>query len=282
MEFWKMQGCGNDFILLDGRFDNKDNDSYGDDALKYCARKFSIGADGFIVVKDSDIADICMVYYNADGSRAAMCGNGIRCFSKFVVEKNIISKAVFTVETLNSIKEISLDLNEENQVSNICVNMGNGNFEPELIPVHNINKNKTRFMDETIVVNGEDIRVSSMLMGVPHTIVFVEDDLVEEDVKKLGQEIENHPIFPEKTNVNFVKVVDKNNISVQTWERGCGYTFGCGTGMTAAAVISNYFGYSSSSVNVSSPGGSVTIKIKVDGNYMIGSAEKIYTGYLNN
>lgn len=278
MNFWKMQGCGNDFIVLDGRLDGRDDDSYSQDAERYCTRRLSIGADGFIVVKDSTIADIKMVYYNADGTRAAMCGNGIRCFSKYVIENKIITKSIFTVETLNGIKEIFIELDAFKNISSITVNMGDGNFEPELIPVHNINKNKNRFIDETIVVEDKEFKVSSMLMGVPHTIVFIENEMTVENIEKYGKAIENHPIFPERTNVNFVKVVDKQNIIVQTWERGCGYTLGCGTGMTASAIIANLFDYVTSTVNVSSPGGKVTIKIKLNGNYMLGSAEKIYEG----
>lgn len=278
MNFWKMQGCGNDFIVLDGRLDGRDDDSYSQDAERYCTRRLSIGADGFIVVKDSTIADIKMVYYNADGTRAAMCGNGIRCFSKYVIENKIITKSIFTVETLNGIKEIFIELDAFKNISSITVNMGDGNFEPELIPVHNINKNKNRFIDETIVVEDKEFKVSSMLMGVPHTIVFIENEMTVENIEKYGKAIENHPIFPERTNVNFVKVVDKQNIIVQTWERGCGYTLGCGTGMTASAIIANLFDYVTSTVNVSSPGGKVTIKIKLNGNYMLGPAEKIYEG----
>lgn len=278
MNFWKMQGCGNDFIVLDGRLDGRDDDSYSQDAERYCTRRLSIGADGFIVVKDSTIADIKMVYYNADGTRAAMCGNGIRCFSKYVIENKIITKSIFTVETLNGIKEIFIELDAFNNISSITVNMGDGNLEPELIPVHNINKNKNRFIDETIVVEDKEFKVSSMLMGVPHTIVFIENEMTVENIEKYGKAIENHPIFPERTNVNFVKVVDKQNIIVQTWERGCGYTLGCGTGMTASAIIANLFDYVTSTVNVASPGGKVTIKIKLNGNYMLGSAEKIYEG----
>ena len=128
------------------------------------------------------------------------------------------------------------------------------------------------------MVEDKEFKVSSMLMGVPHTIVFIENEMTVENIEKYGKAIENHPIFPERTNVNFVKVVDKQNIIVQTWERGCGYTLGCGTGMTASAIIANLFDYVTSTVNVSSPGGKVTIKIKLNGNYMLGPAEKIYEG----
>lgn len=280
MEFWKMQGCGNDFIVIDGRFDNRDDNSYSNDALKLCARKFSIGADGFIVVKDSDDSDIKMVYYNSDGSRGEMCGNGIRCFSKYVFDKKIITKSKFTVETLGGVKEISLELNSSNEIKSISVDMGVGFFEPELIPVHDLFKGKSRFIDETINVLGKEFRVSSILMGVPHTVIFVEDDISIDDLIMYGKEIEVHEFFPKKTNVNFVKVLGKNKIYVKTWERGCGYTYGCGTGMTASAIISNYFDKTSKNVNVVSVGGSVDIKITSNGAFMSGNAEVVYKGIL--
>lgn len=278
MKFWKMQGCGNDFIVIDGRLDGRNDDSYSEDALRFCSRKFSIGADGFIVVKNSVSSDIKMVYYNADGSRGEMCGNGIRCFSKYIIENKIIEKSVFSVETLGGEKEINLQIAENGEVSSISVDMGQGSFEPELIPVHNIYKDKKRFIDETIIVLNKEFKLSSILMGVPHTVVFVDEEIDIKKLEKYGPEIENHPTFPKRTNVNFVRVIDKNNIFVQTWERGCGYTYGCGTGMTASAIIANYFGYTSKNVNVSSFGGRVNIKISAEGTLMTGSAEKVFEG----
>lgn len=278
MKFWKMQGCGNDFIVIDGRFDSRSDNSYSEDALRLCNRKFSIGADGFIIVKNSISSDIKMVYYNADGSRGEMCGNGIRCFSKYVVENRIIQKSIFTVETLGGQKEIQLQIEIDGTVSSVSVDMGQGFFEPELIPVHNIFQNKKRFIDETITVLDKEFKVSSMLMGVPHTVIFVDEEMSIEEIEMYGKEIEKHQTFPKRTNVNFVRVIDKNNIFVQTWERGCGYTYGCGTGMTASAIIANYFGEVSRNVNVFSFGGSVNIKITTEGTVMTGSAERVFEG----
>jgi diaminopimelate epimerase len=280
MKFWKMQGCGNDFIVIDGRFDNIDDNDYSDIAKKLCERKFSIGADGFIVVKNSDNAHIKMVYYNADGSRAGMCGNGIRCFSKFVIENNIITETLtnnsFTVETLSGQKIINYTLDIDGKVSNMEVDMGSAYFEPRLIPIHNIFYGNTRFIDENISVGDREFRVSSVLMGVPHTVIFTNEEMSIDDLTKYGALIEKHSIFPEGTNVNFVQVIDRANINVQTWERGCGYTFGCGTGMSASAVIANYFGYTFKEVNVKSQGGSVNIKLLDDSVIMSGTAEKVF------
>lgn len=279
MEFWKMQGCGNDFIIIDGRFDGREGSSYSEDAAKYCARKFSIGADGFIIVKNSDKADVNMVYYNADGSRGEMCGNGIRCFSKYVIENNIVNKSKFTVETLNGIKEIDTVI-EDNSVSLVSVYMGQGFYEPTLIPVDTTQFKKDMLINETINVLDREFTISSVLMGVPHTVAFVSEDMSLEDIKKYGKEIENHDLFPKNTNVNFVKVINRNNISVQTWERGCGYTFGCGTGMTAAVMISNLLDKTDDEVSVFCEGGKVDIILTESGAFMIGSAEKIYVGHM--
>ncbi|MGL5693915.1 MAG: diaminopimelate epimerase, partial [Peptostreptococcaceae bacterium] len=235
---------------------------------------FSIGAAGLLVVKDSNIADVEMVYYNSDGSRAAMCGNGLRCFVKFVYDNNIIKKDEFDVYTLDGIKKINLNL-KNSEIDTIKVNMGKGSFSPKDIPV---NCSKDIFINEKIKVLDEEIVLSSMLMGVPHTIVLV-DKLSVEEATKYGEKIEKLDIFPNGTNVNFVKIEDKNNITVNTWERGCGYTLACGTGMTASAVICNYLNKVDSSVYVKSQGGSVKIDIE-DFVYMTGPSVKICEGNL--
>ncbi|MGL5650801.1 MAG: diaminopimelate epimerase [Paraclostridium sp.] len=274
MNFWKLHGVGNDFIAIDGRFDNEDSNDYSDLAKKVCHRRFGVGADGLLVVKTSDISDVEMVYYNSDGSRANMCGNGLRCFCKFVYDNNIVKDTEFSVYTLDGIKKISLNIESEKNYT-IRVNMGKPNFNPKNIPV---NTNKEVFIKEKLLINNNEVEVSSILMGVPHTIVFV-DELIKEDIYKYGKLIEENEIFPNKTNVNFVKVDDKDNIHVYTWERGCGYTLGCGTGMTASVILANYLGKVNEIVNVKSEGGSVRIEL-LDDIYMIGNAVKICEGTL--
>lgn len=275
MEFWKLQGIGNDFIAIDGRNDNIENDKYGELAKKVCHRRFSVGADGLLVVRNTDMADIEMVYYNSDGSRASMCGNGLRCFVKFVYDNNIIKKEEFDVYTLDGIKKINIDI-KDNHSNIIKVNMGKGSFKSEDIPV---NTTKEVFINEKINILDKEFIISSMLMGVPHTVVFVEDIDMRE-VHKYGPLIEKYEIFTQNTNVNFVKVIDESNIIVRTWERGCGYTLGCGTGMTASVVISNYLNKVGKNVNVTSEGGSIKIDLVDNEVYMSGSAQKICEGNL--
>ena len=261
-------------IALDGREDNIDSNGYSEFAKVVCHRKFSVGADGILVVKNSDNADVEMVYYNSDGSRAAMCGNGLRCFVKFVYDNNIVRKEEFDVYTLDGIKKIKINL-KDNEIDSIKVNMGKGSFIPKDIPVVT---NKDIFINERVQILDKEFYISSINMGVPHTVILV-DELNLEEVRKDGREIEKYKIFPEGTNVNFVKVVDKNNITVNTWERGCGYTLGCGTGMTASAVTCNYLDKVGKSVNVTSQGGSVKIDIE-DFVYMTGPSVKICEGNL--
>lgn len=274
MKFWKLHGIGNDFVAIDGRFDNKDASDYSEYAKAVCHRKFSVGADGLLVVKNSDNCDVEMVYYNADGSRAAMCGNGLRCFVKFVYDNNIVRKEEFSVNTLDGIKKVKINLKGE-EIDTIKVNMGNGSFLCEDIPA--ISNNKV-FIGENIDVLDKNFEVNAMLMGVPHVVILV-DDISIEEVCKYGPLLEKNKNFPKGTNVNFVKIEDNNDIIVSTWERGCGYTLGCGTGMTASAIICNYLGKVNKSVNAKSEGGCVKIDID-DFVYMTGPAVKICEGTL--
>ena len=274
MNFWKLHGVGNDFIAIDGRFDNIDSNDYSDLAKRVCHRHFGIGADGLLVVKNSDVCDVEMVYYNSDGSRANMCGNGLRCFCKFVYDNNIVNENEFTVYTLDGVKKISLNIYND-KINTIRVNMGKANFNPKNIPV---NTDKEVFINEKLVIDNKEFIVSSVLMGVPHTIVFV-DEINKKDIYSYGELIEKNKVFPQNTNVNFVKIDDRDNIKVYTWERGCGYTLGCGTGMTASVIVANYLDKVDNIVNVSSEGGTVKIEI-LDDVYMIGPAVKICEGTL--
>ncbi|MBQ3420934.1 MAG: diaminopimelate epimerase [Romboutsia sp.] len=275
-KFWKMHGAGNDFIAIDGRFDNIDSNDYSNFALEVCHRKFGVGADGVLIVKNSNVADVEMVYYNSDGSRGEMCGNGIRCFSKFVYENNIIKKDIFTVDTLDGIKTIELILDKDNNIELVKVDMGKANFNSSAVPV---STEKDMFIEEKISVLDKEFIVSSILMGVPHTVIFV-DKLDKDLVLKYGSNLETHEVFPKKCNINFVEIIDRDNIKVCTWERGCGYTLACGTGMTSAVIVANYLDKTNKKVNVFSEGGKVCIDINNDCTYMVGCAVKVFEGII--
>lgn len=270
MEFVKMHGTGNDFIfLLD--LDNKYVGQESKLARKLCHRRFGIGADGIVLVRKSHIADVKMVIVNSDGSSANMCGNAIRCFGKYVFENNIINKKIITVETGDGVKELELSINNDKRVETVKVYMGEISFDGSLIPL----KNKDKLIDEDIVINGKNYRVSSILVGVPHTVVFIDDENY--DVTE-GKYIEKYELFEEGTNVNFVKVIDDENILVKTWERGAGATYSCGTGCSASVVICNKLNLTKEKVNVKVPGGMLRIELEGSSNYMIVDAEFICRG----
>lgn len=277
MEFTKMEAAGNDFVIFDGFKYNIDN--YRELAINACDRHFSVGGDGIMICKESNTADLKMVYYNSDGTEGEMCGNGIRCFSKYAYENNIISKTTFTVETLAGIKTIYLELDEEQKVKSIEVNMGKPIFEPSAIPVK---LNKDKVLEERLEIDGKELVFSSVLVGVPHTIIFI-DDMDYIDINYLGRKIENHPMFPEKTNVNFVKIIERNKINIYTWERGAGRTLGCGTGSSASVVIGNLLGKLDQKVHVITEGGELEIQLREGEQiFMRGGANTICIGQFCN
>ncbi|MBZ2174488.1 diaminopimelate epimerase [Schnuerera sp. xch1] len=277
MEFTKMEATGNDFVIIND-FEYKIED-YNNLAIKVCDRHFSVGADGMLVCVESDKADIQMLYYNSDGSRGEMCGNGIRCFSKYVYEEGIVNEKMFTVETLGGVKTIWLYTDEEDNVELVKVNMGRPVFNSKDIPVH-IDREKV--LEETIEIDGRQIVFSSVLVGVPHTVIFV-DNMEDININQLGRSLEEYSIFPNKTNVNFIEVIDKNRINIYTWERGAGRTLGCGTGSCAGVVIGNITNRLDEIVDVKTEGGK--LQVELDENYRIymkGGANRICDGFFYN
>ncbi len=269
MRFEKYHGLGNDFIIFVEE-DVKGLD-YSQLAEKVCHRKFGIGADGMMVVGKSDIAKFNMIFYNADGSRAPMCGNGIRCFTHYIVNNNLVLEEEFSVETLAGVLNTKYTKGEEFMVE---VYMGEAKYEPKQIPV---NSDKDKFINEKIETTFGQIEVSSIFMGTTHTVVFT-DDLGSVDVEGIGKEIENNPIYPVKTNVNFVEVKSKNEIDVNTWERGAGFTYACGTGCCASVVLAKDFEKVDAIVKVNVPGGHMYVELKDSSVYMTGPSEKIAEG----
>lgn len=273
INFNKMHGTGNDFIIIryeDFPFEER----FSELAKKVCHRNFGIGADGLLVVNKSDKADFKMHYYNSDGSLAAMCGNGIRCFSKFVYDENLTRKEEFKVETLAGIKEINLDI-ESKKAKNVKVNMGKIIYEPSEIPVKS---NGSSFINRKININEKEFIVTTVLMGVPHTIIFT-DTLDLKEVKKYGPIIEKHNIYPENTNVNFANIKDMYNIEVKTWERGAGYTLACGTGVSSVAGVAYKLGLTNNIVNVDIEGGCIKVEVNdKEDVFMKGPATNICSG----
>lgn len=258
MKFHKYVAAGNDFIVFNGLEENIKN--YNDLALNVCNRHFGIGADGILVCKESSIADIKMLYYNSDGSQGEMCGNGIRAFSKYIYDNNIVREKEISIETLVGIKYINIDINEEGKANKIKVDMGYPIFQSKDIP---INIDKEEAIEETINIEGKDYIYSAINMGVPHVVMFLKN-INNIDINDLGRKIENHSNFPKKTNVNFVEIIDKGNINIYTWERGAGRTLGCGTGSCSSVVIGNKLKKLNEKVNVRAEGGNLYIELDND------------------
>lgn len=272
MKFSKMHGLGNDFILLD-RMDAPPED-YHHLAQTLCDRHLGIGADGIEIALPSDQADIRMRIINSDGSEAEMCGNGIRCFAKFVYEKGIVAKQRMTVETFAGIIRPELII-ENGQVTQVRVDMGKPIRDRKAIPM---NGPEGPVISEMITMGQEQIEITSMLMAVPHTMVFV-DDLNRIAVEQTGPMIENHSLFPKRTNVNFVQVLNENEIKVKTWERGAGATLACGTGCCAAVVAAVLNGKTGRHVTVHLKVGDLNIEWLEDETVlMTGPAVEVFTG----
>ena len=272
LKITKMHGLGNDFIMV------MEQDVKGLDIVsftkKVCERKLNVGADGVIIVCESDKADTRMRIINADGSEAEMCGNGIRCFAKFVYENGIVAKTDMTVETLAGIMTPKLILDGD-KVASVTVDMGSAFLENEDIPV--IKGVDAQNFD--IEVLGEKINICAVLVGVPHAIVFT-DDISDETASKFGPLIEKHDCFPKNANVDFVKVKDDKTLLIKTWERGAGLTLACGTGCCSAAVAANLRGYCGNEIEVKNTVGSLFIELKNNRVYMSGEAANVFCGEL--
>ena len=270
MQFTKVHGLGNDFIILDGRTNTLD---YKALAPRLCHRQTGIGADGLLIIENSDRADIRMRIVNEDGSEAEMCGNGIRAFAKFVYEQGIVNKTEFGVETLAGIMRPKLVLND-GAVAAVTVDMGEPYLECAEIPV----AGEGRCIDRELTVQGQKLRYTTVLVGVPHTMIYV-DDPTDKKWMGLGWDIEHASVFPRRTNVNFTHVVDDHTLIMRTFERGCGPTLACGTGACSAAVASFLNGFTGRSVDVKIELGTLHIDWAQDNHvYMTGPAEIVYSG----
>lgn len=269
MKFTKMQGTGNDFVILED-FDEALKGNQNELAKKLCDRRFGIGADGVLFVRKSDAADIKMDIVNADGSEAAMCGNGIRCFAKYVYDEGIVKSNIIKIETGDGIKIAHLTL-ENSEVSGITIDMGNYSLDPKDAKI-NVQE---KIVNKRINVNDKEYSVTSMLMGVPHTAIMCKLDEV--DVTE-GKAIEKCELFIDGTNVNFCEVVNEDTIKVKTWERGAGPTLACGTGSCASVVATNLLGFTNRKVRVIVPGGEMFIEVSDNSVFMTGPAVTVFKG----
>ncbi len=278
IKFTKMQGLGNDFVLVDYEEIKNSDIPLSELAARMCDRKFGIGADGLIVVNPDDMksnTDVCWRILNSDGSEPQMCGNGMRCFAQYVFNHGLVKEKKFSVNTLAGtiIPEVL-----DNDL--VRVNMGKPILEAEKIPVKS---NLFPVLNDTLQAEDRTFQFSAVSMGNPHCLIFT-DENTEELALKYGSSIENNPIFPEKTNVEFIKVISEKHIKINVWERGCGITLACGTGACASTVAAILNNLTENKVKADLPGGTLTIEwagnsIDKDNDvFMTGSAKVVFEG----
>ncbi len=281
IKFTKMEGLGNDYVYVDcTEKSNEEIDYISKIACKISNRHFGVGSDGLILICKSDVADFKMQMYNLDGSQAQMCGNGIRCVGKYVYDKGLTNKKSITVETLAGIKKLDFDI-KDNKVESVTVNMERPIFQENLIPC----------VADTIVKNGSneiahvrlrvldrDFDFTCVSMGNPHAIAIV-DDIDNFDVEKYGKIVECDEHFSQKTNVEFIEILNKSTIKMRVWERGAGETLACGTGASASVVacILNELVDGNKEIKVKLLGGDLSIKWDKDV-YMTGPAKMVFEG----
>lgn len=269
-----MHGLGNDYIVIDNRKKQVKEHEIPYLAKRLCRRRFGVGADGILLVYNSKIADARMRMFNPDGSEAEMCGNGIRCLVKFCFENSVISKTHIDVKTLAGVKETWLNA-KNGKVESVKVNMGTPLFGRRDIPM----LGEGTFIDQYLNVNGEKIKATALSVGNPHCVIFVKE-VDNYPVKDIGPKIESHGLFPDRTNVEFVQTISREELRVRTWERGAGETLACGTGACASVVAATLLRKIGGKATVHLLGGDLDIEYS-NNIFMTGPAEKVFEGYIN-
>ena len=273
MKFTKMEGLGNDYVYVNCFKEIVENPS--EVSIKVSNRHFGIGSDGLILIKPSEVADFCMEMYNADGSQSEMCGNGIRCVAKYVYEYGLTDKTSISVETLAGIKYLDLQV-DNGKVNMVTVNMG----APELVPANiPVKSDKDILVKEPIEVDGVTYEMTCVSMGNPHCIVFVEDTATF-PLEKVGPEFEQHEVFPNRVNAEFIEVLDRKTVNMRVWERGSGETLACGTGACASTVACILNGLTEDEITLHLLGGDLKVRWDRDANlvYMTGPAKVVFDG----
>ena len=273
MRFWKMHGLGNDYIVVDNKEEKINGKQAAELAKRLCERRLSVGADSLLLASSSKAADVKMRVFNADGSEAEMCGNGIRCFAKYCYENGIVKKKEFSVETLSGIKNVWLTL-RQGEVSVVKVDMGSPSWERSSLPM----TGHGTCINVDLMVDSQLFKVTCLSIGNPHCVIFV-DKVDDFPVEQIGRKIEKHEAFPKRTNVGFVQVLNPRELKLRVWERGCGETLACGTGSCAAAAAANKLGKVDSKVTVHVLGGDLKVEV-AKSLFLSGAAEKVFEGTL--
>ena len=272
-----MHGCGNDYIYVYTGTEKVADEIKPELAVRLSDRHKGIGSDGLIFINPAEGADFEMEMYNSDGSRGAMCGNGIRCVGKYVYDHGLTDKTSIDILTGAGVKRLEL-MTENGKATGATVNMGIPILEPKKIPVvieeHDSSK---PVIDHPIIAGGMEYRITCVSMGNPHCVIFCDEDVSNLDIAEIGPLFEHHVIFPDRVNTEFVNVHDRGHLKMRVWERGSGETMACGTGATAVLVAASLNDLSDRRAEVSLLGGTLIIDWKEDGNvYMTGPAETVF------
>jgi diaminopimelate epimerase len=277
MKFTKMQGIGNDYVYVNCFEETVADPERVSEIIS--DRHFGIGADGLVLIMPSDKADFRMRMFNADGSEGNMCGNATRCIGKFVYDNHLTDKTSITLETRSGIKKLTL-YPENGKVKTVLVDMGKAVLKPADIPM---NVSGDTFINKPITVDGKEVFITAVSMGNPHAVTYV-DDVDSLELEKIGPSFENHTLFPERVNTEFIKILDESTMQMRVWERGSGETWACGTGAcaaTAASVLNGYFPHDKE-ITVKLRGGDLFITYKSDGTVLMrGPAETVFTGEID-
>ena len=280
MKFTKMQGCGNDYVYINGFEVKIPMEEKPDVVRRLSDRHYGVGADGAIFINPSDEADFEMEMYNADGSRSEMCGNGIRCVAKFVYDKGLTDQTSISVISAGKVKYLDLTV-EDHKVTCVRVNMGSPILKPEEIPVL-LPQAADHAVNVPIVVKGREYRMTCVSMGNPHAVIFTEH-VAQLELEAMGADFENHSYFPNRTNTEFVEVLDRKTVSMRVWERGTGETLACGTGCCATAVACILNGFTENTITVNVLGGKILVEWDREENliYMTGPAATVFEGEID-
>lgn len=278
MKFTKMHGCGNDYVYFDCTEQQIADESAA--AIKLSDRHFGIGGDGIIIIKKGTNADFEMVMYNADGSRGAMCGNGIRCVAKYVYDNGLTDKTSMTIESMGAVKYIDVQV-ENGKVVSAKVDMGKPILQSDKIPVI---CDSEKAVNIPVTVDGSEYKITCVSMGNPHTVVFIDKSPREFPLEKVGPLFENNKLFPDRTNTEIAYVIDRNNIEMRVWERGSGETLACGTGTCATVVAAILNNLVDNDVTVHLLGGDLHIHWsgnEYDSVIMTGPATTVFSGEID-
>ncbi|MGI5818278.1 MAG: diaminopimelate epimerase [Armatimonadota bacterium] len=279
LRFTKMHGLGNDYVYVDGHDQNLDRFNLGRLSALVSDRHFGVGSDGLILILPSEVADFRMRIFNPDESESNMCGNGMRCCAKYVYEHGLTDRTELTFETLAGIIKPVLTV-EDGEVTSITVDMGEARLARGEVPFAQGDPDQPA-IDEELEVDGQTVRVTAVSVGNPHCILFV-DSVEDAPVTTLGPKIEYHPAFPNRTNVEFIEIVNRSHVKMRVWERGAGETLACGTGASATCVACALNDLTDRAIEVELLGGTLAIEWRDDNHvFMTGPAVEVFEGVLS-